>query len=203
MTLNESWEQRLKENGVDFVHFVDAAVLPGVVAKEYRCAVLFGKLLSKEYIRALRAGEKPKRREFGIFEQKMDSLAVKLAEWLEADGYESIGKLKFGSLPHKTVALRAGMGFIGKNNLLVTEEYGCGVTLGKVLTKAPFAVTSTAIREPQCGQCSVCVEQCPTQALYGKTWSVGTSRDEILVRKLCTLCLKCLVSCPYTARYAE
>lgn len=160
MTLNESWEQRLKENGVDFVHFVDAAVLPGEVAKDYSCAVLFGKLLSKEYIRALRAGEKPKRREFGIFEQKMDSLAVKLAEWLEADGYESVAKLKFGTLPHKTIALRAGMGFIGKNNLLVTEEYGCAVTLGKVLTKAPFSVTSTAIREPQCGECSVPRKPC-------------------------------------------
>lgn len=203
MELNEIWERRIKDSGADFVYYVDASALPAEAVEGYACAVLFGKALSKAYFRDLRAGEKPKRNEVILTERKMDALALKVAEWLEADGYKSVAKLKFAQLPHKTVALRAGLGFIGKNNLLVTEEYGCGVMLGKVLTTAPFAAMSQPLQKPRCGDCSICVDVCPAGALHGKTWSVTTSRDEIMVRKLCSLCLKCMVHCPYTEKYAK
>ena len=202
-SLNESWEQYLKSEGVDFVYFVDASALPVDAVDGYSCAVLFGKALSKEYINTLRADEKPKTKEVINTERKMDNLALKLASQLETEGYHSIAKLKFGRLPHKTVALNAGLGFIGKNNLLVTDRFGCAVMLGKVLTTAPFAAMSILPTEPQCGDCNVCVDVCPTKALHGKTWSVTTTRDEIMVRKRCSLCLKCMLWCPYTERYAK
>ncbi|MCL2361579.1 MAG: hypothetical protein FWC73_07190 [Defluviitaleaceae bacterium] len=202
-SLNETWEQHIKSKGADFVYYVDATALPGDAADGYSCAILFGKALSKEYINALRAGEKPRTKEVINTERKMDNLAVKLADQLEAEGYSSIARLKFGRLPHKTVALNAGLGFIGKNNLLVTDRFGCAVLLGKVLTTAPFATMSKSPMEPQCGDCSICVDVCPTKALHGTTWSTTTTRDEIMVRKLCTLCLKCMLWCPYTEKYSE
>lgn len=201
MELNELWERRIRESGADFVYFVDISMLPAEVIEEYSCAVLFGKALSREYLSTMRAGLEPKRKEVFNTEHRMDALAVKFAEQLEAEGYKSIGKLKTGRLPHKTVALRAGLGFIGKNNLLVTPQYGCGQMLGKVLTTAPFQTISTPPQTPQCGDCRVCVDACPTKALLDKTWSVTTTREEIMVRKLCTLCLKCMVFCPHTAQY--
>ncbi len=203
MELNEIWEKRLKESGVDFAYFVDVSMLPSEVIEEYTCAVLFGKALSKEYISTLKAGQEPKKKEVFNTEHKMDALAEKLAGWLEAEGYRSIARLKTGRLPHKTVALRAGLGFIGKNNLLVTEKYGCAVMLGKVLTTAPFKTMSEMPIEPLCGDCNICVSVCPTKALLGKTWSVTTNRDEIMTRKLCNLCVKCMVWCPYTAEYIK
>jgi len=203
MELNEIWEQRIKDSGADFVYFVDISMLPADITEGCSCAVLFGKTLSKEYIGTLKAGQEPKRKEVFNTEHKMDALAVTLADWLEAEGHKSIAKLKMGSLPHKTVALRAGLGFIGKNNLLVTTQYGCALMLGKVLTIAPFITMSEMPKEPQCGDCNICVEVCPNKALLGKKWSVTTTRDEIMVRKLCTLCLKCMVWCPYTAEYIK
>lgn len=203
MELNEIWEQRIKDSGADFVYFADISMLLEDVIEGYSCAVLFGKSLSKEYIGALRAGQEPKRKEVINVERKMDNLAVKLADWLEKEGYKSIGKLKTGRLPHKTVALRTGLGFIGKNNLLVTSRYGCALMMGKVLTTAPFITMSEMPKEPQCGNCSICVNVCPTGALLGKTWSVTTTREEIMTRKLCTLCLKCMIWCPYTAEYVK
>lgn len=203
MELNEIWERRIKDSGVDFVYFVDASVLPMDAAQGYNLAILFGKALSKEYIRDLRANQKPKRKEVFNTEHKMDALAVKLVGQLEAEGFKSIAKLKSGTLPHKTVALKAGLGFIGKNNLLVTEQYGCAVMLGKVLTTAPFVTMSKTPKEPQCGECNICIDMCPSKALHGKSWSVTTSRDEIINRKLCSLCLQCMIWCPYTANYAE
>ena len=123
MDFNETWEKRIKDMGADSVCFVDVSTLPIDATDGCACAVLFGKAISREYINALRAGQKPKRKEVINTERKMDALAVKLAEQLELEGYKSIAKLKFGLLPHKTVALKAGLGFIGKNNLLVTGQY--------------------------------------------------------------------------------
>lgn len=201
MELNRLWEQRVMASGADFVCFVDISGFPEEVIGGCSRAILFGKALSKEYIAALKAGQEPKHKEIHNTERKMDALAVKLAEQLEAEGYQSVGKLKTGLLPHKTVALRAGLGFIGKNNLLITPQYGCALMLGKVLTNAPFAATSVAPKPPECGDCTVCVDMCPTGALLGKTWSLSTTRDEIITRKLCVLCQKCMVFCPYTAKY--
>lgn len=203
MELNEKWEQFLKDKGADFVYFVDISMLPTEIIEEYSCAVLFGKTLSKEYISTLRDGLEPKRKEVLNTERKMDTLADKLAESLETEGYKSIARLKTGRLPHKTIALRAGLGFIGKNNLLVTPQYGCALMLGKVLTTAPFETMSEKPKEPQCDNCNICVNVCPSKALLGKTWSVTTTREEIITRKLCTLCLKCMIWCPYTAEYIK
>jgi len=199
MELNRTWEQRIKDSGADFVYFVDISMLPAEIIEDCTCAVLFGKALSKEYISAIRNGQAPKTKEVINVERRMDTLAEKVAKMLEAEGYKSIAKLKTGRLPHKTVALRAGLGFIGKNNLLVTERYGCAVMLGKVLTTAPFETISEAPKEPQCGDCRICVDVCPTGALLGKTWSITATRDEIITRKLCTLCVKCMAWCPYTS----
>lgn len=198
---NRVWEQRLRGQGVDFVRFVDITSLPETMTGGYPRAVLFGKSLSKDYIRAIRDSQKPATKEIFNTERKMDAIAVILAQQLTEQGYPSVGKLKTGQLPHKTVALRAGLGFIGKNNLLITPAYGCALMLGKVLTAAPFLVQSQPPAEPQCGDCRLCVEICPTGALLDKTWSVTTTREQILTRKLCTLCHKCMAVCPYTAAY--
>lgn len=203
MELNGIWERRIRDSGADFVYFVDVSTLPDEMTAGYACAVFFGKALSREYIATMKAGQEPKRKEVLNTERKMDVLAVKLAEQLTAEGYPSIGKLKTGVLPHKTVALRAGLGFIGKNNLLVTPRYGCALMLGKVLTAAPFVTESKPIQAPQCGDCSICVDVCPNKALLGTTWRITATREEIMVRKLCSLCLKCMVWCPYTAAYIE
>lgn len=201
-TLNGIWEQRARAGGADFVRFVDITRLPEAMTEGYPRALLFGKALSRAYIRAMANDLPPKTKEMQNTERKMDALAVKLAAQLEAEGYKSIAKLKPGQLPHKTVALRAGLGFIGKNNLLVTPEYGCAQILGKVLTMAPFDAEHHEPGSPLCRDCDICVRACPTQALLGKTWALGVTRDEILTRKLCAVCLKCLAVCPHTAVYA-
>ena len=167
MTINEIWESKIKNNGADFVRFADASALPSDIAREYSCAVIFGKALSKEYIMAMKNDIEPQHKEVLNTERKMDNLSIKIAGLLEADGYKSVGKLKTGLLPHKTVALRAGLGFIGKNNLLITPEYGCAVMLGKVLTDAPFITESHPVLQPQCGNCNICTNACQSNALLG------------------------------------
>ena len=203
MKLNEKYEKFISQNGTDFVRFVDISSLPVESRGEYPRAVVFGRALSRKYIKTLINDESPERHEFGESENAMDALADSLAEKMSSDGYESVSELEYARLPHKTVARMAGFGFIGKSTLLVSEEYGCAAVLGKVLTTAPFATAYAHPKEPQCGDCNVCVDICPSKALTGKSWSITTRREEMLIRKLCSPCLKCLINCPYTVRHME
>lgn len=70
-----------------------------------------------------------------------------------------------GELIDVAVAQRAGLGFIGKNGLLITEEFGSYVYLGEVITNIPF--TPDTPIENQCGSCTKCIDLCPTEALLG------------------------------------
>lgn len=70
-----------------------------------------------------------------------------------------------GELVDVSVAQRAGLGFIGRNGLLITEEFGSFVYLGEIVTNIDFEVD-----EPVpfgCGECTRCIKACPTKALLG------------------------------------
>ncbi|MGY3765642.1 tRNA epoxyqueuosine(34) reductase QueG [Vagococcus vulneris] len=70
-----------------------------------------------------------------------------------------------GELIDVAVAQRAGLGFIGKNGLLITEEFGSFVYLGEIITNIPFEPDIPI--ENQCGDCTKCIDFCPTSALLG------------------------------------
>ncbi|WP_313470234.1 tRNA epoxyqueuosine(34) reductase QueG [Carnobacterium sp.] len=70
-----------------------------------------------------------------------------------------------GELVDVAVAQRAGLGFIGRNGLLITEEYGSYVYLGEIITNLDFP--SDKAVSFGCGDCTRCVDACPTGALLG------------------------------------
>lgn len=127
-----------------------------------------------------------------------------------------VSKDRISPIPHKTVATRAGLGWIGKNCLLVTKEYGSAVRISSLLTKAPLE-TDTPYDASNCGGCHLCVDACPAQALKSTLWHVGVWRDDIVDKEACRskqleimkastgieqdLCGKCFAVCAYTRRY--
>lgn len=119
-------------------------------------------------------------------------------------------------IPHKTFAVRAGLGWIGKSCLLVTEEYGSAIRLSSLLTDAPLPV-DRPVTQSRCGACRVCVDRCPGQALTGALWTAGMERSALVSRERCKeaqlrrmeqatglrgvdLCGLCFAVCPYTQR---
>src|SRR3954447_15324188 len=60
-------------------------------------------------------------------------------------------------------AARAGLGFYGKNTLLITRRHGSWVVLGTLVTSAEVAATPPL--ELDCGSCRLCIDACPTGAL--------------------------------------
>ena len=80
---------------------------------------------------------------------------------------------------HKTAATRAGLGWVGKNALLITPRFGPRVRLATVLTDMPLAV-GESITVGRCGKCSACARVCPARAIEGVEWQAGVDRDELV-----------------------
>jgi len=65
----------------------------------------------------------------------------------------------------KSLAWQAGIGFMGKNTLMIVPGHGSYFFLVEVLTTAPLQVPNVQPVHDPCGDCSLCVEACPTGAL--------------------------------------
>ncbi len=66
-------------------------------------------------------------------------------------------------LSHKMVAKKAGMGWIGRNNLIVHPERGAKIRLSTVLTDMPLKTDKPI--EGECKSCRKCIEICPAKAI--------------------------------------
>jgi len=64
---------------------------------------------------------------------------------------------------HRHVAIEAGLGYLGKNNLLVHPEYGAGVRLATILTDYPLKIDSPI--HDKCEDCDACMVACPAEAI--------------------------------------
>ena len=145
----------------------------------------------------------------------LDRIALKIAGLIEASGYRAIPipasiiidwKKESGHLSHKEIAYLAGLGWRGKNNLLVNQQYGCSIRLASVLTDlvlktSPHTYAIGVGGEGSCGACTACQAFCP----------VGAIKDspEEFERKACSgkvrefsrrvgvgICGLCLGHCP-------
>jgi len=120
---------------------------------------------------------------------------------------------------HKTTAILAGLGWIGKLDVFVTEQYGKGLRLASILTNLlPEAGDIRPLMKSKCGECTACADACPVDASRRLNWESGMKREELVDIKACnnsiierkdklgikySICGICLVSCPWTRRYIK
>jgi len=104
----------------------------------------------------------------------LDQLAFKTAVAFQKDGYHSVPipasqvldrENWYAAISHKAVARMAGLGWQGKNLLLITPQFGSRVRLVTVLTTAPLAVDTQIANK--CGDCMLCRDACPAKAIKG------------------------------------
>lgn len=159
--------------------------------------------------------------------EKLDILVSLGAKALQMYGFTAIAmtrervgtgeKSDSKPLPHKTVATRAGIGWIGKSALLVTEQFGSMIRISSILTDAPLK-TAKPVNESKCpDNCMICKKACPGGAVSGKQWNVKVHRDEFFDAVKCrktarerakqgfggeniTICGKCIEVCPFTIK---
>ncbi|WP_434565503.1 4Fe-4S double cluster binding domain-containing protein [Thermoanaerobacterium thermosaccharolyticum] len=211
----------MKEWGASIVGFSDLIdVLPDDL-KDLRYGITVAVKLSDRIINEI--NDRPTYTYFHHYRSVntlIDQITLKTVLMLEEWGYNALavpasqsikelGEYK-GLFQHKTAATKAGLGWIGKNGLLVTEKYGPRVRLGTVLTDFELD-TGKPIETSKCGNCTLCVKSCPAMALHGKLWEAGIERKEIVDAQACSeymnknfkhigrgsVCGICIKVCPY------
>jgi epoxyqueuosine reductase len=155
-----------------------------------------------------------------VVDRRWLSIAYSLTLILQSAGYKALPIAEHvtekvhrtGVISHKMTAHVAGLGWIGKNTLLITPERGPRVRLMTVLTTAPLPVTKPKVELTYdgCGDCRACVDVCPVQALTGVPFAVHVPRDARLDFRKCSdyrveqgkrvgarTCALCLRACPF------
>lgn len=92
----------------------------------------------------------------------------KFISWLEErSGQKGVARGFSDSAPvlEKALAVQAGLGWFGKNTLLIHRRFGTFILLSGLFTTLRFAYNSPVLHLPRCGTCTRCMDACPTQAL--------------------------------------
>ena len=129
-----------------------------------------------------------------------------IEDYLLENGYKSKIYVDNNPLDERLLAYNAGLGFFGKNNLLINESIGSSFFIGVILTDAK--IEPSHIVEKKCKNCNLCVKACPANAINedgilnaNVCKSYVTSKKNVGNSKLFDNCIygcdKCLKACPY------
>lgn len=111
------------------------------------------------------------------YHDRLRRRAKQLAGFIEADYPGAKTRVCVDSAPllERSFAYSSGMGFIGKNNMLIVPGHGSYVFLTEILTTVRMPETAAAPMDCRCGDCRRCVDACPTGALE-RPFSVNATR---------------------------
>ncbi|WP_019537050.1 tRNA epoxyqueuosine(34) reductase QueG [Paenibacillus ginsengihumi] len=135
----------------------------------------------------------------------------RLEAWVmeRVPGARTLSMVDTGALVDRAVAERAGIGWLGRNCSVITPEFGSWVYLGEMITNVPFPPDEPILES--CGDCTLCIDACPTGALVGPgqlnaprcvsflTQTKGIIEDDELKRKIGNRlygCDTCQIVCP-------
>ena len=117
-----------------------------------------------------------------------------------------------GLFSHKIAAVKAGLGFIGKNNLFIHDAFGPSVRLATVLTDYVLPTTNTEMPSTRiCEACNLCAEACPAGAILNVLPKEPYHTHDVFNAEKCSYTMKnkykhigrgavcgiCIAVCPY------
>ncbi|MGM9935093.1 tRNA epoxyqueuosine(34) reductase QueG [uncultured Clostridium sp.] len=105
----------------------------------------------------------------------------KICEIIEEHGGKCKTFVDSNTLPERYLAYISGVGFIGKNNLIITKKHGSYVFLGEIITDLEIYDEDKRTFDEidlfkECGSCTVCYDKCPTKSINS-------------AKKNCNICL--------------
>jgi len=155
----------------------DNFLLAQEVLEKFPWAISIGRKLSQAILEELKDHPTPlyfhHYRQINNF---LDNLALKTTFLIEELGYQALPipasqvidwQNQKGHLSHKKIAYYAGLGWIGRNNLLVNEKYGSQIRLVTILTDVPLTPDKPK-EDLDCGDCYLCLAVCPAKAIREK-----------------------------------
>ena len=137
----------------------------------------------------------------------LDQTAAKLTGIIQTKGYNALPipasqivdwEKQTAHMSHKMAAIRSGLGWIGRNNLLVIPQYGSKIRLATILTDMPLEADNPV--EQDCGECKKCIDICPVSAIKDshKDWNKAACLEKLkhfakfhnVGQYICGLCVK-------------
>jgi epoxyqueuosine reductase QueG len=230
--LNHSIERIARLQEISVVGFADLSpyendlvAFGGEIVKGYPYGISIGIALPNDVVDGLSDRNNPNNASlyhlhaYEIINGRLDFGSSLISSFLYRIGYRALPipaaertdtENAVPTVSHKMVAHIAGLGSIGKNCLLITQEYGPRIRLASILTNAPLIATNNPM-EQRCNTCRACVAICPVTAIKGKNYKFGTPREERFDFRKCqsyfeemkkdtskkAVCGMCLYICPY------
>jgi len=102
----------------------------------------------------------------------LDHIAMRISNFIQSEGFNALPvpasqivdwEKQTAYLSHKKIAELAGIGWLGRNNLIVHPEFGSQIRLMTILTDMPLPTDKPLKND--CGKCKKCVEVCPAAAI--------------------------------------
>lgn len=176
------------------------------VVEKFDWAISLGYRLSQAVLDTL--VDRPNRLYFFHYQRVnvfLDTVALKVTEFIQKEGYQALPipasqvvdwqNLK-AHLSHREIAYLAGLGWQGRNNLLVNPEYGSQVRYVTILTTYPLT-TNHPIKD-SCSGCKSCIVVCPAGAIAENSFSLEKCytklkefvKTEKISQHICGICVK-------------
>ena len=134
----------------------------------------------------------------------IENFCHKVKDKLGQKGYDSVVISYFPGLYLKDSAALAGIGPIGKNNLLITRSYGSQIRLRAIVTTAPLICGEPIFESEYCEGCDICMKACPANAFLDGKYTKNVCNEwsnaniKILSEYTGIYCNKCIEECPVT-----
>ncbi|MBD3339576.1 MAG: hypothetical protein GF353_10730 [Candidatus Lokiarchaeota archaeon] len=207
--LTEKVEKFAKKIGIDLIGFADPAHFerykkrykPFKFLKDAQTVIVLGvymyDLILDAWSQDLKSG-----RGSHFMDSIIENRAYQLKDFIEKEGFQSVVISYNPGLYLKEAAALAGIGAIGKNNLLITEDYGAQVRLRAMVTNASLKVGDPINNCKYCENCTLCVIACPADALSDgiydreKCFPYTQSHLKKLSDSSSIWCNKCIEACP-------
>ncbi len=138
---------------------------PRLIAPEARSIVV---VLDNYYSESIESGKRPRIAKYALgtdYHHELGDRLEEVAGWLRDNG-AAIAKVYVdaGPVPERELATRAGLGWIGKNTMLIRPGQGSFFFIGSIFTDLPLQPDEPFATD-HCGSCTRCLDACPTGAL--------------------------------------
>lgn len=137
----------------------------------------------------------------------LDQMSFRVSRWLEDRGARALAipasqildwQKQTAHLSHKKIGELAGLGWLGRNNLLVSKKFGAQIRITTILTN--YKLKQNSPLKDDCGACQVCLRFCPAGAIKESPAGFGHQecyeklkafqQQNIVGQYICGICVK-------------
>jgi epoxyqueuosine reductase QueG len=232
----DKFKQKLKEKafylGADLFGVADlkkfdsknSPLLPENILTNFKYGISIAIALPKAVFMKIEKAPTPEyAKVYNTVNNKLDEISLFLSKFIEKLGFKALpipasqilDKINFrGAITHKAIARLSGIGWQGKSLLIISPEYGPRIRIATILTNMELEPDKPL--ENRCGNCNICKEICPSQAIKGNMpeKEYYKNREEALFFNRCKeklmnefakienvgypICGFCIKVCPYS-----